>query len=114
VASSFDRGASAGMTMVAGAPTLAAAMATACAWLPEENATTPRARSASEIEKMKFAAPRILNAPPRCKFSHLKNASTPASASNVREVMTGVRCAIGRMRSAARRISSRVMTPAPG
>ena len=41
---------------------------------------------------MKFAAPRILNAPPRWKFSHLKNTLAPASESKVREVNTGVRC----------------------
>src|SRR5579864_5008805 len=55
---------------------------------------------------MKFEAPRILKAPPRWKFSHLKNACTPASESKVRELKTGVLCAIGRMRSAAARMSS--------
>jgi hypothetical protein len=34
-------GASAGMTMTAGRPRICAAAATPCAWLPEENATTP-------------------------------------------------------------------------
>src|SRR5271166_4693670 len=58
------------------------------------------------MEKMKFEAPRILNAPPRWKFSHLKNAWIPARESKVRDVNTGVRCAIGRMRSAAARMSS--------
>src|SRR5260370_12087596 len=55
-------------------------------------------------EKMRFAAPRILNAPPFWKFSHLKNAFTPDSASKACEVRTGVRRAMGRIRSAASRI----------
>jgi len=50
---------------------------------------------------MKFDAPRILKAPPVWKFSHLKNASTPASALKVREVITGVRLAMERMRTEA-------------
>jgi len=57
---------------------------------------------------MKLAAPRNLNAPPFCMFSHLKNVVTPASRSKLCEFMTGVRRAMGRMRSAAARISSRV------
>ena len=36
------RGASDGMTMVAGTPKIRAASATPCAWLPEDTATTPR------------------------------------------------------------------------
>src|SRR5580658_5032150 len=60
------------------------------------------------MEKIKFDAPRILNAPPVWRFSHLKNAATPASASKLREVITGVRLAVGRIRSAAARTSSKV------
>jgi len=47
------------------------------------------------IENTKFDAPRILNAPPVWKFSHLKNTSTLAAASNPWERMTGVTLAIG-------------------
>jgi len=54
---------------------------------------------------MKLVAPRILNAPPRWKFSHLKNALSPAAWSNKREVSTGVRWAIGLIRLAAFLIS---------
>src|SRR5579862_2825417 len=61
---------------------------------------------------MKFDAPRILNAPPFWKFSHLKNAETPAAASKLAEVITGVRFAIGWMRSAALRMSSKVISVA--
>ena len=56
VASIFERGASAGITSVASAPTHRAAIATACAWLPDEYATTPRPSSSRGIEKMKLDA----------------------------------------------------------
>ncbi len=59
---------------------------------------------------MKFDAPRILNAPPVCRFSHLKNAVTPAAVSKLCEVITGVRFAVGRIRSAAARIWSKVIS----
>src|SRR6185436_14093386 len=100
VASIFDLGASRGITSVAGIPTARAAIATACAWLPEEYATTPRDRSSLGVEKMKFDAPRILKAPPVWKFSHLKNVVILASASKPRDVITGVRLAMGRIRTA--------------
>jgi hypothetical protein len=44
VAATFTPGASAGMTIVAGMPSSLPASATAWAWLPDENATTPRLR----------------------------------------------------------------------
>ncbi len=87
--------------MVQAAPTWRAASAVACAWFPEEYATTAFGLSS---EKTRFDAPRILNAPPVCRFSHLKKVRTPDAESNDREVSTGVRCAMGRMRTAASRI----------
>src|SRR5581483_2534400 len=57
---------------------------------------------------MALYAPRNLNAPPRCRFSHLKKSSPPAFASAVREVITGVRCAMPSMRCAAASMSSKV------
>src|ERR1700693_4440635 len=57
---------------------------------------------------MKFVAPRILNAPPFCMFSHLKKTFAPASRSKLCEFKTGVRRAIGFMRWAAARMSSMV------
>src|SRR5579872_904608 len=57
---------------------------------------------------MKFVAPRILNAPPFCMFSHLKKTFAPASRSKLCEFKTGVRRAIGFMRWAAVRMSSMV------
>src|SRR6267378_3722466 len=91
VASSLPRGASSGITMVAAAPTCLAAIATACAWLPEENATTPRARSSSGMDRIRLLAPRILNAPPRWRFSHLKWTSTPAARLILVDENTGKR-----------------------
>ncbi|MBB4937726.1 hypothetical protein FHR32_002031 [Streptosporangium album] len=44
VAASLAAGASAGITSVAGISKIRAASATACAWLPEENAITPARR----------------------------------------------------------------------
>jgi len=43
----FTRGASAGMTIVAGMPSIRAAAAIPWAWLPDEKATTPAARCAA-------------------------------------------------------------------
>jgi len=42
-------GASAGMMIQDGSPSIVAAAATPCAWLPDEKATTPLARSAAGI-----------------------------------------------------------------
>ena len=42
-----------GMTTVHGTPNSAAAAATACAWLPDEGATTPRARSSGDSRERK-------------------------------------------------------------
>src|SRR3954468_1485662 len=113
VAATLDRGASVGITRIDRVPTSSAAIATACAWLPDENATTPRGRSVFGIERTKFAAPRILNAPPRWKFSHLKNARVPLASSKLRDVMHWVRFAIPRIRSAASRMRSGVTASVP-
>ena len=58
-------------------PSRDAASATPCAWLPALAATTPRARSAGDRLAMRTYAPRILNDPVRCRFSHL-NLHRPA------------------------------------
>ena len=50
-------------------------------------------------------APRNLNAPMRCKFSHLRNMRLPHAISSSREVATGVRCAAPAIRSAAEAMS---------
>src|SRR5271157_3972630 len=69
----------------------------------------PRARTSGGSERIRFDAPRILKAPPRCRFSHLKKTRAPAWASKPAEVKTGVRRARGRMRPAAARTSAAVM-----
>ena len=47
VALTLGIGAPSGMNTVASMPSILAASATPCAWLPAEAATTPRARSAA-------------------------------------------------------------------
>src|ERR1017187_10264495 len=65
----------------------------------------PRPRASGVSDRIKLEAPRILKAPPRCRFSHLKKARVPAAASKPAEVITGVLRARGRIRSAAARTS---------
>ncbi|SST07683.1 Uncharacterised protein [Klebsiella pneumoniae] len=92
--------------MVAGIPSKRAERAMAWAWLPEENATTPAARCSAENRDSALKAPRNLNAPMRCRFSHLKKTSAPSSSSRVREDITGVRLACPAIRAAAAITSS--------
>src|SRR5262249_8477331 len=80
-------------------PRQAAAQETAAAWLPLEWVTIPREASSSLNEKMALVAPRILNEPVFCRFSHLKKSRAPVSASRVAESRTGVRWILGAMRS---------------
>src|SRR5450759_4720133 len=62
-ASILERGALEGMTTVHAAPALRAAHATACAWLPADTVTRPRAFSTSESDRTLFKAPRGLKEP---------------------------------------------------
>src|SRR5438067_2279638 len=94
------------MTIVALVPSRRAAIATACAWLPDENAMTPRARSSSGSDEILLYAPRNLNAPPRWKDSAFRCTDAPTSASSVRDETTGVLLATPASRSAAARTSS--------
>ena len=65
--------------------------------------TTPRRASRCSALNWLTAlyAPRNLNAPARCKFSHLQYTSAPTRAFNVRDVAIGVRWAMRYSRSAA-------------
>src|SRR5690242_15700610 len=81
------------MTIVAGTENSRATSATAWAWLPDENATTPRARTLGSRRDRWWYAPRNLKAPMRWRFSHLSATWAPARSSSVRERTTGVRCA---------------------
>ena len=92
--------------MVAGIPSRRADKAMACAWLPEEKATTPALRCAGVNCDSALYAPRNLKAPMRCRFSHLKKTCAPNASSTVREVSTGVRCAFPCRRDAAAATSS--------
>src|SRR5690349_10687349 len=62
--------------------------------------------ASGESDSTRLDAPRILKAPPRWKFSHLKRSCLPAMAEAPCELKIGVRCARGRMRWAASRTSS--------
>ena len=72
-------------------PSSRAATATPWAWLPALAATTPRLRSASSSDESRVKAPRSLNEPARCRFSHLSNTVTPATALSEALVSIGVR-----------------------
>src|ERR1700730_15972437 len=99
--------------MVAPTPRIRAASATAWAWLPDENATTPRVRAAISSLANALNAPRNLKAPMRWKFSHLKNTLAPIASSTVCEVMTGVTWAAPRSLPAAASTSAYVGRPGP-
>jgi hypothetical protein len=107
VASTFERTEFSGMTMVAGMPRRRAARATPWAWLPEENATTPHWRCDSSSWSSAFIAPRILNEPARCRFSHLRRTSTPILSESEALASSGVRWIQGAMRVAAARTAER-------
>ncbi len=100
-------GAFSGITTCAGMPRRDAAYASAAPWLPDECVTTPRAASAADNENTALVAPRALNAPTFCRFSHLKYSTAPAASSSDAECMTGVRWTQGAIRAAARRMASR-------
>src|SRR3954452_21833552 len=95
------------MNTVALAPSRRAARATPCAWLPALAATTPRARSASVSREMRVYAPRILNDPVRCRFSHLSHTGPPTRSASPRECHSGV------CRTTSPRSSAAASTSAP-
>src|SRR5262245_4195787 len=78
------------MTTVAAQPRWPAANATPWAWLPALAATTPRARSASESREILLKAPRTLNEPVRCRFSHFRKTGPAKASESTREWSTGV------------------------
>src|SRR5947208_2522750 len=68
---------------------------------------TPRRRLAAERDRMRFSAPRALNEPVFCRFSHLRWISAPAMRLKIELVCSGVRSTWPWMRSdAARRSAS--------
>src|SRR5829696_4183271 len=78
------------MKTVAVMPSSCAASATPCAWLPALAATTPRSRSAADSRAIRVYAPRILNEPVRCRFSHLRWTGPPAFSASTRLCSSGV------------------------
>src|ERR1700692_119928 len=99
--------------MVASMQRMRAANATAWAWFPDENATTPRFRAEASSLANALNAPRNLKAPMRWKFSHLKNTFAPVASSTVREVKTGVIWATPRSLPAAASTSAYVGKSGP-
>src|SRR5712692_6110165 len=105
MALAFTAGALFGMTIQAGTPRHAAAQATAAPWLPLDCVTIPFDASFSVRERIAFEAPRILNEPVSCRFSHLKKSCAPVIAFRDAEVRTGVRRILGEMRAWAARMA---------
>src|SRR5579872_245787 len=87
-----------GITIQAGTFLHAAAQATAAPWLPLDCVTMPWRTSSSVSEKIALDAPRILNEPVFCRFSHLKKTRAPMSLSSAEDVRIGVRWMRGAMR----------------
>src|SRR3954470_22339204 len=102
----FAAGASSGTRIVAVVPSSFADSATAMAWLPDDTATTPRARSSVGIDETLLYAPRSLNAPPRCRHSALSSTVAPSRSSSASLRSTGVRTATPSSTLAARSTSS--------
>src|SRR5919199_1652521 len=96
------------MKIVARAPCSRAAHATACPWFPALAATTPAARSESESVAILLTAPRILNAPVRCRFSAFSQTGRPATRPSVSELYTGVTRATPWRRARAASMSASV------
>src|SRR6476661_4585125 len=99
-----------GITTVARTPNSFAASATACAWLPDDGAITPRDRSSALIFARKLYAPRSLNAPPRCSVSGLSQTGAPMRSVSSSAGRSGVRTTTPAMVRAASRRSSSVMS----
>src|SRR5215470_16035635 len=79
------------MQTTARIPSMRAARATPCAWLPADEQTTPRARSSSESSDSLFSGPRILYEPVRWNISAFSRTSRPVSSESVADAISGVR-----------------------
>ena len=95
MAATFEGVAFSAMQTTARIPSIDAASATPCAWLPAEEHTTPRARSSSERRESLLSGPRILYEPVRWNSSALSRTSRPVSSSSALDVSRGVRCTNG-------------------
>src|SRR5580692_12118469 len=87
---------------------ICAAAATPCAWLPDENATTPPLRLACGIDDSLLKAPRNLNEPVRCSISGFRNTLVPTRSLRAGDDTSGVRTANEAMIRAAASMSADV------
>ena len=78
-----------GITSRQSRPCSAAQAATACAWLPEETAMSPRARSSGVNPASLFSTPRGLNDPVRWKSSAFRCSSPVSSCGRPANPRTG-------------------------
>src|SRR5690242_376619 len=92
--------------MVAGMLRICAAAATPCAWLPEENATTPPARALVGIDESLLKAPRNLKEPVRCSTSGFRKTLAPTRSLRTGGDNNGVRTAKGASTAAAASMSA--------
>ena len=113
VAAIFGSGAVIGMKTVAEVPSSCAASATPCAWLPALAATTPSARSPADNRAIRLYAPRILNDPVRCRFSHFRYTGPPTWAPSTRLFSSGVCRTTPDSSFRAARTSSTLTGPTP-
>ena len=101
-------GALSGITIHAGMPRRARRIrerrAVVARRMRDDAARAPRRRTA---RTRRCIAPRALNAPTFCRFSHLKNSARPPPRRATRQVSTGVRCTCGAIRACAARIAAR-------
>ena len=100
-------GAPAGTKMSHGTPNTPAANARAWAWLPALPAVTPW-RASSPSDDSLLIAPRILNAPVRCRLSAFSTTLPPASCDSATDEMIGVCVATVDVTVRAARMSSSV------
>src|SRR5713226_7063640 len=108
MALAFTTGALLGITIHDGTPRQTAAQATAAPWFPLDCVTIPFAACFSVRERIAFEAPRILNEPVFCRFSHLRKSCAPVMAFKEEDVRTGVRWIRGAMRACAARMASQL------
>jgi hypothetical protein len=93
-----------GMTIVARAPRCLAASATPCAWLPAEEAITPRVREAGLRRAILLYAPRHLNEKIGCMSSRFSHTRLPKRSESTGAYSSGVSRAISYTRASRIRL----------
>ena len=91
-----------------GTPKCRAANASAWAWLPALPAVTPGWRRDRPSDASLFIAPRILNAPVRCRLSALSTIGRPNRSDSATDDTTGVCLATAPATSRAASMSASV------